>query len=205
MVSFRSNEDYHKWNGDIAASALVPYKEHAVEPVTSVVLQQQPQQQPMKELEYTTPTLPPIEYSQQQQQQKHNFALSPTTVRRQYILDGGDPDSLPAILHNSLGKLEMNFLQQQHQQQQRRNFFEEKIERPLEIAHEAKMALENHQNHMDNEDEERKKRKDLSNGGGPHKTTTTTTTQQANGVLKVAMYGEFPISASANIPKTNGH
>jgi len=173
---------------------LAAYKEHAM-------LEQHINNNEMKELTYTK--FPPIDYNAP----KVFPLLSPAAVRRQYVVDGGaDPDALPAILQNSLGKLEMDFLRQNYQQHHQT--MGKNGQQQLKIAHEGKLALKH-----DDEEPEAKQNVILANGGPPTLQQQKQQQQpqqqelkkhqangvqqhQPNGVLKVAMYGEFPISAA---------
>lgn len=133
--------------------------------------------------------LPPIDYAT-----PRNFPMSPQ-LRSKYVLDPAaspavDASNLPAILQSSLGKLEMNFVQNKSLDGQ-----------PLELAHDERRQLEYHNG---------ERALVPSNGtavrpaGGGSEPEQQLHKAAANGVLKVAMYGEFPITTSAaTITKTN--
>ncbi len=154
-----------------------------------------------------------------------NFPLSPPATRPKYVIQapngsvssGGyygnnepppvsasDPDAasaLPAILQSSLGKLEMNFVQ---------NKSLEVPTQSLELSREGKALSGGLMAPLEGPDattelvrkeeeelERRQQQQPQSNGGHGVKTA-------ANGVLKVAMYGEFPITATTTaVTRTN--
>ena len=169
-----------------------------------------------------TPTLPPIDYLSPKM-----FPMSP--MRSKYVIQAPPQDkhhypllhqeqnqgirpspSLPAILHSSIGKLQMNFVQNKS--------LEDEKEYPQKaLTAEEKKALEYHNDvrtvakaqprevtEFVGNGEPPGLKQMMGNGGPPTQNGKDLVNGQANGVLKVAMYGEFPITATTTaVTKSN--
>ena len=186
-------KSYTQHNGVLSPDAI-----SAVTPVSTTVL-------PPIGVDYATtrnfPMSPPV-----QARSKYVIQAPPSSNPYEGFNGHADPSQLPAILQSSLGKLEMNFVQNKSLEVPPQPYLDS-----LEMPREGKGLMRSLEGPPPNTTTDLVKREEgeleearqhpKQNGGPP---ATTTIKQQANGVLKVAMYGEFPITATTTaVTRTN--